>query len=323
MVSLAKHHLQKDKKLVIIGGNSLAMGIGQGKDLWSEKLQNKLGSNYSVLNMGQSGMPAFCGPFIAFLSLAQANENVIYVGFAEPLWFAFLETPFNGYPYWWDAYYKGLIPDYPYLTGMLNYRLDNTSEAEKLQQRDAMLQAYLDSIFYFEDLWTTIGYKSFFTVWTPYAGNTFFKPRKDYPDVDLPPIPLEHRFERVDADSERQRMIFRQRDMFENGKPIPYKIKGFKLSALATVPESLRARVLLVEVRNNPVIMNRLLSNDEIALADNASELNQKIWAETGCRSVFIGKGYIAEDYLDDRHLSGLGAEKLASTIAEQIKEIK
>ncbi|MBI2812348.1 MAG: hypothetical protein HYX67_16175 [Candidatus Melainabacteria bacterium] len=328
MVSMAKQSLNANKILIIVGGNSVAMGRGQGKDLWTETLQRKLGPKYKVLNLAQSGMPAFTGPYIAFLTLYEKYKNVCYVAVGQDLYVNYLDEPFQGYPYWWDAYFKGLLPNVWQLAMFMNERhLDDTS-SQREETAEIKIESFLDSMFYFEDLWSTIGYKSFFTVWTAPTAATFLKPRIDYEDVDPPPPPVEIRFTSLNFPMEHNETTQFLEPVLEHDKTT-HKLQlsksyldFFKQAMQATVPEQARSRVLLLRVRENPAIAKQALSEDELDCMDRASEVNQKMWKKIGCRVLLVGKDYGPEDYLDGNHLSGSGGAKLAEAVSVKIGEL-
>ncbi|MBI2812349.1 MAG: hypothetical protein HYX67_16180 [Candidatus Melainabacteria bacterium] len=187
------------------------------------------------------------------------------------------------------------------------------------------IASFLDSIFYFRDLWTTIGYKSFFTVWTAKTSATFLKPRIDYADVDEPPGPVETRFKTLDLVVEHA-----QATKFFDGVLKPDKttnklelfqphLAWFQETAKSTVPEAVRSQFLIVHVRENPVILKKCLSEDELQGLDKVSETAVSLWRKAGCRALFVGKDFEPEDYLDGCHLSGSGGAKLAEAVSLNI----
>lgn len=329
MVSLATQNLNSDQKLVIIGGDSVALGRGQGPDLWTEKLQRKLGPAFKVINLAQTGMPVLTGPFIVFLALSEKYPTACYVGIGADLYVNDLEIPFHGYPHWWDAYYKGLLPNLPQIEASINQRFQESGISQREATDELKLGTFLDSIFYFRDLWTTVGYKWLFTVWTPPTSATFLKPRIQYQDIDPKPYPLETRFAGLNLRSEHD-LITNFFGAYSTRNSINHKLKlsrrfllFFEESARRNVPENVRSRVLTVRVRENPVVLNRALSKDEIHLLDEASQANIQVWKKIGVHTLYVGKDYQAADYLDGCHLSGTGGAKLADAVASEIMELK
>ncbi len=329
MVSLAKQSLDSNKKLVIVGGNSVAMGRGQGKDLWTEKLQEILGPQYKVLNFAQVGMPVFTGPYIAFWCLAEKYKNVCYVGVGDDLFVNNLETPFEGYPYWEDAYFKRLLPTSVWWQEESmheRHSKDKASLREATEERK--IGALLDAVFYFRDLWTTVGYKYFFTVWTPKTASTFLKPRIDYPDEDPPPYPVETRLNTLDLVQEHNLAtanfkVFFERKKIDNELQLSAEnLQWVYLTAQDTVPMPLRSRVLYVHVNRNPQLLSKAFSAEELVGLNKIAEASSKIYSRVGCRALLAGKDYEPQDYLDGCHLSGSGGAKLAASVSSRIKEL-
>src|SRR5581483_9119441 len=73
-------------------------------------------------------------------------------------------------------------------------RLNNSRDKDKSAREETQLRSRLDSILYFSDLWTTVGYQKFFTVWNSNTRDGFTKPRRKFPDPDMDPPPVESRF---------------------------------------------------------------------------------------------------------------------------------
>jgi hypothetical protein len=328
MVSLLKQNLATGRVVVIVAGDSVAEGRGQGKELWSDKLQAQLGSAYQVVNLAQAGMPAFTGPYLAFLNLAPKNQNLYYVGFTQPLYVNAVEYPFQGYPYWWDAYFKGLIPFYPRLSETVADRLQHEPPAIKEETEEAKIGSYLDSLFYFQDLWTTVAYKMFFTVWTKHTAQSFMMPRKEYPDQDDPPLPVELRMGATDFQTEKTEItrlfpyIFTHNTAGDKLEISRQYIIYLKRMISDTVPEQLRSQMLIVQVRTNPEVSKKVLRANEQNGLYEASQLSETIFKEVGIEATFEGKGYRLEDYLDGRHLSASGGEKLSAALAKKIIEL-
>src|SRR5206468_3163449 len=52
----------------------------------------------------------------------------------------------------------------------------------------------LDAGLYFSDLWNTLAYTHFHTIWTPLTREGFLRPRRAWPDPDAGPLPLASRY---------------------------------------------------------------------------------------------------------------------------------
>lgn len=330
MVAMINEALAQGKIVVVVGGNSIAEGRGQGKELWTTDLQTRLGPSYKVLNLAQSGMPSFTGPYIAFLSLALRHQDLYYVAVAQPLYANGVETPFVGYSYWWDAHYKGLLPYYRRLDEYISERIKVETVAEKEILEECQIEERLDSIFYFKDLWSTLAYKSFFTVWTKPTANTFMAPRKIYPDEEPSPLePVAHRFDDLNLEFERRDALRDFDTYFETNTETKKRqfskqmLDWYKYSIDATVPEQLRSQVLLIDVRKNPLVLSRILNEEEFGLHEQVSELSVKLWEGIGVSALYVGKDFKPDDYLDGCHLTGPGGAKLSAAVASKIFEMQ
>lgn len=329
MVAMIKEELAEGKTVIVVGGNSIAEGRGQGKDLWTVDLQGRLGPTYKVLNLAQPGMPALTGPYVAFLSLAPKHRNLYYVAVTQPLYTNGPETPWAGYSYWWDAYYKELLPYFPHLSEAIDERIKIETSSQRAEREECQLEEFLDSIFYFQDLWSTIAYKSFFTVWTEFTAPTFLAPRKEYPDEDPPPIPIETRFNAFNRDEELHeitrnfKFIFEFNQTTNNWQFSKRTLDWFKQSIANSVPDQLRSQVLMIDVRRNPLIMSRTVTEDELSRSDKVSEKSKIIWEAAGVSAIYAGKDFQVNDYLDGCHLSPSGGAKLSAAVASKLADMQ
>src|SRR5262249_31690949 len=110
--------------------------------------------------------------------------------------------------FFWDAYYKGLLlsdPDRDRRLAELIPEADGLErefgrkEADKRclaseVQQELRQKMCLDSALYFSDLWNTLAYTCFHTVWTAHTGGTFTRARKHFRDSDPGAAPLAVRY---------------------------------------------------------------------------------------------------------------------------------
>jgi len=326
MVALAKESLDKGEKVVIVGGNSIAMGKGQGKDLWTENLQRRLGPDYKVLNFAQSLMPPLSGPYLAFLSLTQKYNFVFYVAVAEYCSVNDVEEPYQGYPYWWDAYYKKLLPPVPSIENWISERALLTRD--KQASDECKLGAYLDSLFYFRDLWTTVGYKYFFTVWTPGTAANFWEPRQLVPDYDPPVLPIAARFYNFNPEIDKPRLKARFNWIYQETAPEQWQLSEDNLFMLknamsAQIPTEVRPKMLIIGVRDCPYYVRQDLTQKEQQQLIRTAKQSTKLWRDFGCRAIEAGGDYVDEDFIDDCHLSATGGVKLAKSVAEELSKME
>ena len=134
---------------------------------------------------------------MAFEILARDYPHLIYVTNGSPL---SADPPDGGAIYrfiFWDAYYKGLLPrSVADAAAVQRWRREELADPAGLELH---LGKAIDAVSYACDLWTTIGYNDFFTVWSD--GNPFgpSRPRRTYAESDDPNI----RQHQLDARADR------------------------------------------------------------------------------------------------------------------------
>ncbi|HEY9598665.1 MAG TPA: hypothetical protein V6D33_13445 [Cyanophyceae cyanobacterium] len=326
LLELSQAKIPKSKIAVIIGGSSVFNGAGQSlKDLWTTELQRELGSRYKVLNFAFSGGGLPEHGAVAAQMLLRKGYQVIYVGDTTYRFIGEPDYRNETYRYvFWDAYYKGLIPHYQPRDNYLQNSLSPFSELR--------LNLQLDSITYSNDLWNTIGYKHFFTVWNYLAADNqpdkpFYLPRKQYPDPGgrYEPPSLEERLSKVDNVRELndlralcQNTFYKSADSdwIEIG---PWSI--FEQSLKIVFPEEFRKRSLIVVMYRNPYYLNQLAPSEQ-ACVERAFSLTSEKFREAGYSSIELGRDFKPEDYDDGVHLVKTGGQKLARAVALEVKRM-
>jgi hypothetical protein len=180
--ALAEDRLPRDKIAVIVGGNSIAHGVGQRPGhVWTQRLQEELGDDYRVINLAMHGAAPGAFAAVAADMLSADHPKLIYVAGIgcsgvpnEP------DGPLPYRYFFWDAYYRGLLLDAPVrrdaVRRVCQERKDDAAFAE------LRWQMQLDRFVSSRDLWTTLAYRRFSTFWSPFTRQCFWKPRKLYAD---------------------------------------------------------------------------------------------------------------------------------------------
>ncbi len=328
LIAIAKEPLVQGKTLVIIGGNSVGFGVGESEQLWSDQLQLKLGPSFAVCNFAMNGnYSPLGGPYLAFLSLSRFYQKIYYVTFSRPGCQDDIDGSFCGYSYYWDARYKGLLPSMEIQEKNIDLRNVGLTSADRAKLDETLIGAYLDSYFYFRDLWTTIAYNSICTIWTKETSANFLLPRRLYRDVD-PPINLAapERFAHLDQPSAVEHIRFLFPSLFGKAENMPDKIPDspFKViletQILSSIPKNLRGRIFQVDVKCCPYFLNKLSSRERREY-DLIADFNRTIWLKAGCHQIEVGSNYRDDDYIDAFHLSPAGGVKLAKTVADCLLE--
>ncbi len=112
LIALAKSRASQSDVLVILGGNSTLLGVGQPKEqIWTRKLTELLGPKYVVLNLAQRGARFTGAAGTVSEALIKQGYRVIYVANALPV----EALPPDGgslYGYmYWNARARGLLYD--------------------------------------------------------------------------------------------------------------------------------------------------------------------------------------------------------------------
>lgn len=331
LLATARHDVSHDKILVLIGGNSVFRGVGQNpSELWSLQLQKLLGDKFKVLNyaIDSATMNSFGG--VSFRMLSEEYPKIIFVTTTLPL----PAGPIDGsepYSYlFWDAYYKNLFhPDENIKKTIDHVRKNQLSTAKGAEQH---LLSFLDSFFYFRNLWNWVGYHYAFTLRSTYIQYKLFKPRSRYTnqyDKDLQKHidahmkdPEKYKSFQKLALSELTTTINRYFD-FSKTPPQPNElaftneIQNFDES----FPRRDHAKILCVIVDRNPQYLSILPKKLQIAQKKIINRARSML-ERTGYHAIGVGQDFSSDDYGDALHLSTSGGKKLAAQIAKEVKHI-
>jgi hypothetical protein len=172
------------KTLVLVGGNSILHGCGQPEsELWTRRLQEHLGDDYRVLNLGlKAALPAEFGGVAAEI-LSQEHERVIFVTNLVSLGVKLGEADGGHFRYFfWEAYHRGLLRKHPDREIRLRALRENNKRDEAFAELQRQMR--VDRLTSSRDLWSAVEYGDVSTVWSVQVRWNFPKPRKRYPDVD-------------------------------------------------------------------------------------------------------------------------------------------
>lgn len=312
---------------VVVGGSSVLNGTGQQlTELWSKKLAALLGPRYCVVNLGFRG--ARTGEFGAIgAEMILARRRLIYLTDITSNAGA---LDVDGMPYrylFWDAWYKGLIDqDIPgrnaSIAQLPRKRSSDQGFAELRQS------ARLDSVLYFNDLWTTLAYNAGGTVWNRLCLSDSFKPRRAIRDTEPPPVPLHMRYARMlgQEDFERLRTGMRlpmvRQDSSGQWITDADKLEDFRLGLERCMPnEELRHRTIAILHKFAPRTLSRMSPVEREHLAHLRKAIIPVLEVE-GMRTVVERRVFSDEDYADHIHLTPSGGEKLAALVAPAIREL-
>lgn len=323
LTELVSHVAPKRKILVLVGGNSVLLGVGQKKDqLWTKELQRVLGPDFAVVNL------AFRGAYLTEMGavvaevLSKKYPRLIYVASETVPMRMELSGADRPYEYlYWQARASGKIPE-------------TSPDPEKIplaaanHGRDpfgeAGLRGYLDYRSHASDLWNYIGYKHFFTVFNfmKYPPERFFEARinSEDPVWEVPPIP--ERFTLHDQSMQIIRSFFKssvEKDAKGELRIKPAVADAFMRDAQVAFPDAFKPRTLILLAYNAPYFSNQLTSDEHAAYQFVFSQ--GKSWLQkAGYQSVLIGPDLTDQDFADRVHMAASGGQKMAHDVAPEIR---
>lgn len=317
--ALAREKLNPEKVAVIVGGNSIALGVGQRPEyLWTKKLQEELGENYRVINLAMRG--AYPAEFatVAADFLSRDYPKLIYMTVVGCT--TVPDIPDGNPPYryfFWDAYYRNLLLHDA-------ERESNLRKVCQLRKHDAdfaelQLQMRLDRHVHSRDLWNTLAYEHCSTVWCPLIGPLWWQPRKVYGDPEPGGlIPFENRYCAA-LDAHDMKIV---KDFARIGAPL-YEGSG------AAVPKGLRAifpapyrrRTLLLLCHDSPYFVERLTLAEQSRYRGTFAAAVPCLERE-GFAALEVGQEYSTEDYYDRCHLSEAGGSRLAGAVTVKVRQM-
>lgn len=320
MQAIVRSRAKHDQILVIIGGDSVMNGCGQKEALlWSKDLQARLGSKYKVVNLALRASSTFEGAYFVAESLANEYQKLIFVTDARPAFCRNTALSFYDYLYF-DGLYKGRLQKGSAWDKDFAYRQAQASINAKGKWSELENHKRLDALCYFDDLWTTIGYRRFFTVWSFLTAGHFWEPRRRFPDNEPDLVPIGQRYQHLNADLA---IIQKTTEPFYGfqGERLYRKRrewKGFE-DQIQNVPSDLRKHCLVLLMRNSPYEVTKLSKREQ--LRDAAAYHDSLVdWQSAGFKTVIVGDNFSAEDYWDRCHLTPPGGAKLASIVEALVK---
>ena len=329
MRAFVRARCRPDQILVIVGGNSILLGVGQPADrIWTKRLQEILGDRFAVVNLAFRGASATDGGALVAESLRDEFPRQIYLANVAPLQGADA-IGIESYRFiFFDAYYKHLLlPWAPRDEELHDYYSQPATKTARLERR---LGAQADAWLHFRDFWNWWSTTKFFTFATPYQPDAklAYKPRNSFRDVetDYDTIPFEQRFNAtvVANDTVIARAI--SSIGYTKGPDGGWQLNrphydNFVRLAARMFPDSLKPRTLILVGRNSPFYTQKfepeLLARDDLAVRDTIAA-----WEKLGSAAMDYGRDFAVEDYGDRTHLTTSGGAKLAAVTAPHIKAL-
>lgn len=334
--ALIRKTCRHDQILVLAGGSSVIMGSGQPiRYLWTKKLQEKLGPEYCVFNLATpaGGLAGYASVSMEMVGKEFKNAFLVSDSNIPPfdpdgmIWYKH---------FFWDAYYKGLLKNSPVnysderisRINETHFRADSKTKARIEQLKIGM---WLDSLLYFNDLWSFVHYTIGQTIYDPLAGPYNWKPRRNgadydyevneeqvrtlqhYPAPDSPQFAGEFNvvrsfrgpyFETMSGKQLISEKVMMDTDRFIHNYPLT-DVAG--QIVIAIIPESSYYRM-------------RLPENDQRDYVELRKRF-AKTWEHNGYNTVVMDE-LGPEDYGDRVHIDTFGGWKLAEKVSETIRAL-
>jgi lysophospholipase L1-like esterase len=319
LTELVSHVASKQKILVLVGGNSVLLGVGQKKEqLWTKELQDLLGSDFAVVNLAFRGAyMTDMGALVAQVLSKQYTRLIYVTNEQSPMR---MQPPTGSKPYeylLWQAVASGKLPQNIFGSGA-------AANPGSEMWSEAALRGYCDYWSHASDLWNYIGYNYAFTVFNflQYPPEHFFEARKNSEDQtpDNPAIP--ERFTFREQSMQILRAIFQysvEKDAKKDFRIKPAVSDAFVRDAKMTFPTWFQPKTLILLTYDAPYFANQL-SEDEHAAYEFAFTQGKSWLQKCGYHSVIIGPSLTDADFADRAHLSASGGDKMARDVAPEIR---
>jgi lysophospholipase L1-like esterase len=329
LTQLVTHIAERKKILVLVGGDSVLVGVGQKTEqVWTEELQRLLGPDFQVVNLAFRGAgPMEVGAVVAEV-LSKKYPRLIYVAREDgPM----VMGPPDGFAYaylFWQAQAAGTLVKFTPRSEDLEKVFSGRNAKLRELKIEAWLRGYFDHWIHASDLWNYIGYNYLFTVFNPliYPPEHFFEARKKsdneaYQYTNVPPIP-----ERFMPLGEQSMQIIRsvfqnrvKRDLKGDFKITPAITDNFIRDARAAFPDEFKRRTFILLSCNAPYFVRQLSKDEHDAYQFIYSQ--GKSWLQkAGYHSILVGPDLTDEDFADCVHLTPSGGQKMASDVAQEIR---
>jgi hypothetical protein len=330
--AVARDQLRPDRIAVVVGGSSVLHGAGMSGDgLWTLRLQELLGERYRVVNLGMRGALPFEFGAVAAEMVLPEHDRLLFVTDTFP---AASPGPLDGDKYryfFWDAYYRGLLPASPARDRRVREFLKWSKPDEP--RAELRLQARLDSLLRARDLWNYLGATTVNTVWALEIARHFTRPRNEWPDPGCSPDTLDVIYPPAARDGGMSwvRLAFRpgrgtDADLasltcLDTPAPPGTARARIEQGVAECCPEGLRGRTLIVVMRGSPFYLDRLAPAEQRRY-DRVCSGTVRTLEHLGFAALEVGRGYDVLDYADHCHFNDRGGSRLAAAVAARLRDL-
>jgi len=328
MCAIVRARYRPEQVLVIVGGNSILHGVWQPvEELWTKRLQERLGDKFCVVNFALRGATPTDGAAVIAEVLREEFPRQIYITNERPKLGAGQIGGATHRWLFWEAYFGGRLLTVS--TRDQRAWRELTVGITHPQAVEIVSTALLDRVLHYRNFWNRVGFERMFTVPSLYAEAipALLAPRKLFADVEVDATAEPFRSQRYSpAGLEAEMAITRattalhyHRETDGGWAMNPASKLEMTWSTEEAFPGPLKARTLLLLSLNSP-FYRRYLTTEERARDDQATRDSLGYWQRAGHRAIAYGREWTDDDYGDRTHLSKLGARKLAELVAPEVE---
>ncbi len=312
MMAMCKARAGANRIIVVVGGNSVFLGIRQPlEQLWTKHLQEVLGDGFAVVNLAQRGQSSAGGAGSVAEALHKEGRRVIYLtNMSLPA----MGPPDGRDPYsytFYNAQARGLLYSFPERDHFLATWADPFIDRSELR-----IRAQFDRFSNAEDLWNALSYASFSTVWDVVPYNRSYRPRSESKDYEAPSLPVPQRF----ADS-LEREVAQIPIIVSESQRYEVTSSEFADQIRASFPPQMRPNVLMVITAYSPYYIRHASEDLQKRYAGFLVHAANMLRAG-GLRTMEVGSDFEDEDYGDFVHFDPSGGRKLAERVAPEIQKM-
>jgi hypothetical protein len=325
-----------NKVLILVGGSSILLGVGQTNDhLWTNRLQQELGDAYSVVNISFRAAQFTSIAMPLAEKLSSDYHHIILLTDAVPFApsdFLLYQPGSYAYPYdyvLWQAWIDGYLSKNSARENALSSALRSPVEAIRLHAQEQFLHALLERFFFASDLWNTIGYQRFFTVYSPLLPDKipFYTRRSAIPDDESMnhPSPAEsiQKNWRTDFPILQGLYLSHARTTPDGSLESTPSVTEFaRLAAQKyTTSPAFPAKLLFLVTSRSPILVDYLNTRDKARFEFAITE-SVRAYQEAGFDAIPLGLHYPADCYVDTSHFSNAASTRMARDVASEVEKI-
>jgi len=330
MCAIARSRCRPDQVLVIVGGNSILLGIWQPEaEVWTKRLQQLLGDHYCVLNFAFRGAsPTDGGAVVAEALRREFPRQILIVNEAAIT----AVDSFGREPYryvFWQGYFGGRLLDSVARTTDIDLTVADQAPLRR-HLEEVRPSIWFDRVLHYQDLWNWVTFEWFGTLPSPRepAFPGYLRPRRLYPDPEVDgtsPVYAKDTY-RPEAFPVEMQILRGPGPYYKQGPGGTWELaevtrRDLSSHLASAFPDPLKPRTLVLLSQSSP-FYRRHLTPLEGELLQRSFDDSVQIWRDAGYPCFAYGSNFVDADYGDRIHLTKLGGWKLAAQVAPEVEEL-